>query len=83
MEVESAQLPGCGDAAPIRANHHEICKFKTEKDDGYGLVVAAIRKVMLPTTATDEVRSTDRLLSISCSLLIRTLNRSGREQSTF
>jgi len=48
VEVESAKLQGSGDSAPIRADHVGICKFKTEKDEGYSVVVAAIRKVMLP-----------------------------------
>ncbi|KAI0186035.1 Alpha/Beta hydrolase protein [Xylaria flabelliformis] len=48
VESDSAQLPGCGDAAPIRANHLDICKFKTDKDEGYGSIVAAIRKAMIP-----------------------------------
>ncbi|KAH8669660.1 hypothetical protein BGZ60DRAFT_528133 [Tricladium varicosporioides] len=52
VEVESAQLPGCGDPAPIRADHIGICKFKTEKDEGYSIIVAAIRKVMLPPNAS-------------------------------
>ncbi|KAI1172360.1 Alpha/Beta hydrolase protein [Nemania sp. FL0916] len=47
VDPESAQLPGCGDSAPIRANHIDICKFKTDKDEGYGIVVAAIRKTMI------------------------------------
>ncbi|KAH7186793.1 hypothetical protein DER44DRAFT_834410 [Fusarium oxysporum] len=51
VETDSAQLPGCGDAAPIRADHVGICKFKTAKDEGYSVIVAAIRKVMLPPDA--------------------------------
>ncbi|KAH8878747.1 hypothetical protein GQ53DRAFT_756485 [Thozetella sp. PMI_491] len=54
VEPDSAQLPGCGDAAPIHANHIGICKFGTEKDEGYSLVVAAIRKVMLPANAAPQ-----------------------------
>ncbi|KAI8954916.1 Alpha/Beta hydrolase protein [Xylaria longipes] len=44
VENDSAQLPGCGDAIPIRTDHHDICKFASEKEEGYGLIVAAIRK---------------------------------------
>lgn len=54
VENDSAQLPGCGDAIPIRADHHDICKFTTEKDEGYGLVVAAIRKSLAPPENEDD-----------------------------
>ncbi|RKK63859.1 hypothetical protein BFJ69_g16852 [Fusarium oxysporum] len=58
VEADSAQLPGCGEAAPIRADHVKICKFKTVKDEGYSVVVAAIRKVMLPPDAfSSQVRN--------------------------
>ncbi|KAI1019242.1 hypothetical protein LB503_009169 [Fusarium chuoi] len=48
VEPESAQLHGCGDAAPIRADHIDICKFGKKDADGYATVVAAIRKAMIP-----------------------------------
>ncbi|KAG5744212.1 hypothetical protein H9Q69_011001 [Fusarium xylarioides] len=48
VEPESAQLHGCGDAAPIRADHIDICKFETKDTEGYAIVVAAIRKAMIP-----------------------------------
>ncbi|KAF5609139.1 ribonuclease p mrp [Fusarium pseudoanthophilum] len=48
VEPESAQLHGCGDAAPIRADHIDICKFETKDAEGYATVVAAIRKAMIP-----------------------------------
>ncbi|RBR09691.1 hypothetical protein FVER53590_11729 [Fusarium verticillioides] len=48
VEPESAQLHGCGDAAPIRADHIDICKFETKDAEGYAPVVAAIRKAMIP-----------------------------------
>ncbi|VZI02176.1 unnamed protein product [Fusarium fujikuroi] len=48
VETESAQIHGCGDAAPIRADHIDICKFETKDADGYAIVVAAIRKAMIP-----------------------------------
>ncbi|KAI8962531.1 Alpha/Beta hydrolase protein [Daldinia sp. FL1419] len=54
VEPESAQIPGCGDAAPIRADHIGICKFKTQKDEGYNAVVAAIRKIMMPTSSNSQ-----------------------------
>ncbi|RKL31593.1 Vegetative incompatibility protein HET-E-1 [Fusarium proliferatum] len=38
VEAESAQLHGCGDAAPIRADHIGICKFETKDADGYATV---------------------------------------------
>ncbi|KAK8017693.1 Alpha/Beta hydrolase protein [Apiospora rasikravindrae] len=57
VERESAQLKGLGDAVPIRADHHEICKFETDKDEGYQVVVAAMRKAMISSIAdSDEVR---------------------------
>ncbi|EXA29670.1 hypothetical protein FOVG_18861 [Fusarium oxysporum f. sp. pisi HDV247] len=58
VDVDSAQLPGCGDAAPISADHVKICKFKTAKDEGYSVVVAAVRKVMLPPDALSSQPST-------------------------
>ncbi|KAF5577876.1 ribonuclease p mrp [Fusarium pseudocircinatum] len=48
VDPESAQVLGCGDAAPIRSDHIGICKFETKDADGYSAVVAAIRKVMIP-----------------------------------
>ncbi|KAI1770758.1 hypothetical protein F4818DRAFT_252459 [Hypoxylon cercidicola] len=48
VEPTSAQIPGCGDCAPIRANHIDICKFSKDTDEGYSIVVAAIRKAMIP-----------------------------------
>ncbi|KAI0906495.1 hypothetical protein F4823DRAFT_565723 [Ustulina deusta] len=48
VEPYSAQLPGCGDATPIRANHIDICKFATNKEEGYEIVISRIRKIMLP-----------------------------------
>ncbi|KAF5555928.1 ribonuclease p mrp [Fusarium phyllophilum] len=52
VETESAQLHGCGDAAPIRADHIGICKFETKDADGYATVVAAIQKAMIPPDAS-------------------------------
>ncbi|TGJ78475.1 hypothetical protein E0Z10_g10285, partial [Xylaria hypoxylon] len=48
IKPESAQLPGCGDVAPIRADHINICKFATDKDEGHDIIVARFRKMMLP-----------------------------------
>ncbi|KAI0413535.1 Alpha/Beta hydrolase protein [Xylaria grammica] len=48
VEPYSAQLPGCGDATPIRASHVDICKFATSREEGYEVVIARIRKMMLP-----------------------------------
>ncbi|KAF4464586.1 ribonuclease p mrp [Fusarium albosuccineum] len=56
VEAESAFLPGCGEASPIRADHIGICKFNAIEDEGYGVVVAAIRKVMLPTDTAPSQR---------------------------
>lgn len=47
VESDSAQL-SCGDAIPIRADHHDICKFASEKEEGFELIVAAIRKSLAP-----------------------------------
>lgn len=57
VEPESAQIIGCGDPIPIRADHLGICKFNTVKDDGYENVVAAIRQTMLPLSATSPEAS--------------------------
>ncbi|KAJ8113300.1 hypothetical protein ONZ43_g5183 [Nemania bipapillata] len=46
VEPDSAQVNGCGDAIPVRADHHNICKFATEKEEGYGLIVASIKKTL-------------------------------------
>ncbi|KAI8630081.1 Alpha/Beta hydrolase protein [Xylariaceae sp. FL1651] len=48
VENDSAQLPGCGDPIPVRADHHNICKFVSKTDDGYKQIVAAIRKSLAP-----------------------------------
>lgn len=62
VEPESAQLPGCGDNVPIRANHRDVCKFTSNEDEGYGTVVAAITKILAPPDADDsEVRTLTRL----------------------
>lgn len=57
VEPASAQIMGCGDAIPIRADHHGICKFSTDKDAGYELVVAAIKKSMLPLSSASTEAS--------------------------
>lgn len=57
VEPDSAQIIGCGEAAPIYADHHGICKFSTDKDAGYELVVAAIRKSMLPLSSSSTEAS--------------------------
>ncbi|KAN0073090.1 Peptidase S8/S53 domain containing protein [Elaphomyces granulatus] len=51
VESESAQLPGCGETAPIHADHDKICKFEKDEDVGYGEIVEAINKVMSPLGA--------------------------------
>ncbi|KAI1359009.1 Alpha/Beta hydrolase protein [Xylaria arbuscula] len=48
VENDSAQLPGCGDPIPVRADHHNVCKFASKTDDGYKQIVAAIRKCLAP-----------------------------------
>ncbi|KAL4947648.1 Alpha/Beta hydrolase protein [Aspergillus filifer] len=48
VEPESAQIPGCGDASPIDTDHIQICKFSSDKDHGYKLVVSAIAKSLQP-----------------------------------
>ncbi|KAM0080961.1 hypothetical protein ACKRZS_006861 [Fusarium odoratissimum] len=62
VETESAQLHGCGDAAPIRADHIGICKFETKDADGYATVVAAIRKAMIPPGISPS--NGDRIINI-------------------
>ena len=59
VEPESAQIPGCGDSAPIRADHLNMCKFKTPNDKGYDIFVAVIRKFM--------ARSETLKPTVSCS----------------
>ncbi|WYZ42210.1 hypothetical protein EsH8_V_001105 [Colletotrichum jinshuiense] len=54
VEPESALLPGCGDAAPIRADHIRICKFNGTEEEGYNIVVTAIRKMMLPPCVVES-----------------------------
>nr|RBQ92237.1 hypothetical protein FVER53263_11728 [Fusarium verticillioides] len=63
VETESAKLHGCGDAAPIRADHIGICKFETKDSDGYSTVVAAIRKPMIPPGASPS-HGGDRIINI-------------------
>ncbi|EWG53258.1 hypothetical protein FVEG_11728 [Fusarium verticillioides 7600] len=63
VETESAKLQGCGDAAPIRADHIGICKFETKDSDGYAAVVAAIRKTMIPPGAFPS-HGGDRIINI-------------------
>ncbi|KAG4282361.1 hypothetical protein FPRO06_09034 [Fusarium proliferatum] len=63
VATESAQLHGCGDAAPIRADHIGICKFETKDADGYATVVAAIRKAMIPPGAS-PTQGGDRIINI-------------------
>ena len=48
VEPYSAQLPGCGDSAPIDTNHLDICKYETAGENGYGLVLSAIGKCLKP-----------------------------------
>ncbi|KAL5597221.1 hypothetical protein FOBRF1_011014 [Fusarium oxysporum] len=62
VETESAQLHGCGDAAPLRADHIGICKFETKDADGYATVVAAIRKAMIPPGISPS--NGDRIINI-------------------
>ena len=57
VQPDSAQLPGCGESAPIRANHLNICKFESETDEGYSVVLAKIRRMILPVEKdSTEVR---------------------------
>lgn len=48
VEPESAQIPGCGDASPIDTDHVQICKYTSDKDHGYKLVVSAVAKSLQP-----------------------------------
>lgn len=76
VQPESAQLPGCGDNVPIRANHRDICKFTSNEDEGYGIVVAAITKILAPPDAdASVVRTFTRLCP---ALANENLLKSGR-----
>ncbi|KAI6082266.1 hypothetical protein F4821DRAFT_272559 [Hypoxylon rubiginosum] len=54
VDPDSAQIPGCGDCAPIRASHIDICRFSKDTEEGYSVIVAAIRKAMLPPNIEPE-----------------------------
>ncbi|KAI1462621.1 Alpha/Beta hydrolase protein [Annulohypoxylon moriforme] len=54
VEADSAQLPGCGDSAPFPTDHIGICKFQSDKDEGYSIIVNAIRKAMIPLQADPQ-----------------------------
>ncbi|KAK8137258.1 hypothetical protein PG984_005198 [Apiospora sp. TS-2023a] len=64
VDTESARIDGCGDTVPIAASHHEICKFETDKDEGYNVVVAAIRKVMVPPIPISAGTSTTKTINV-------------------
>ncbi|UKZ64174.1 uncharacterized protein TrAtP1_005393 [Trichoderma atroviride] len=58
VEKESAQLPGCGDGIPVKADHGNICKFKSAKDDDYLIIISVMRKILMPPNAeSSEVGS--------------------------
>ncbi|KAI9662332.1 MAG: hypothetical protein M1821_008499 [Bathelium mastoideum] len=65
VEPESAQLPGCGDAAPIDTNHIEICKYTSDEDHGYRLVVSAIAKSLQPVKRAAEAGSVTKTVNVS------------------
>jgi len=43
VDETSAWIPGFGEKIPIRADHHNICKFEDQSNEGYKLVMAAIK----------------------------------------
>ncbi|OJJ68325.1 hypothetical protein ASPBRDRAFT_134181 [Aspergillus brasiliensis CBS 101740] len=48
VDRNSATIPGRGDMISIQADHKNICKFRSRDDDeGYGLVLGALRKMMI------------------------------------
>ncbi|GLA42986.1 hypothetical protein AnigIFM63309_011722 [Aspergillus niger] len=48
VDRNSATIPGRGDMISIQADHKNICKFRSREDDeGYGLVLGALRKMMV------------------------------------
>lgn len=54
VEEDSAWIPGRGDHASIRADHKTICKFDSNKDEGYGSVLGAIKKFAEMKTEKEE-----------------------------
>lgn len=44
VEEDSAWKPRRGDHASIRADHATICKFESNRDEGYGSVLGAVKK---------------------------------------
>ncbi|KAI0542086.1 Alpha/Beta hydrolase protein [Xylaria digitata] len=79
VEPESAQVPGCGDCAPIRADHISICKFKTKEDEGYAVVLNAIRDVLKNTTVKkpESTKSINFYDQSRAGQVIQDLNNSG------
>ena len=44
MDEDSTWIPGRGGLATIPANHIDICKSDNRNEEGYAIVVAAIKK---------------------------------------
>lgn len=51
---DSAWIPGRGDHARIHADHTTICKFDSNRDEGYGSVLGAIKKFAEMKTKKEE-----------------------------
>ncbi|KAJ6035826.1 Alpha/Beta hydrolase protein [Penicillium herquei] len=65
VEPESAQIPGCGDASPVDTDHLQICKYTSDKDHGYKLVVSAIAKSLQPLKRALAAGSINKTISLS------------------
>ncbi|KAF2791859.1 hypothetical protein K505DRAFT_308700 [Melanomma pulvis-pyrius CBS 109.77] len=48
VDRASAQLPGCGESSPIRADHRGMCKFGSKSDEGYDVALRNIENMILP-----------------------------------
>ncbi|KAI0436816.1 Alpha/Beta hydrolase protein [Xylaria telfairii] len=79
VEPESAQIPGCGDCVPIRADHISICKFKTKEDEGYAVVINAIKDTLRNAAVkkSESTKSINFYDQSRAGQVIQDLNNSG------
>ncbi|KAF4973364.1 hypothetical protein FSARC_342 [Fusarium sarcochroum] len=55
----SALMPDAGECLPIQADHTDICKFVSEKDEGYEVVLSRIKAIIdLMDQAVEDGRET-------------------------
>ena len=47
VDRNSAAIPGRGDMISIPADHKHICKFGSREDEGYNLVLGALKKMVV------------------------------------